>query len=55
MHYTFPPNFEIQRAIELGTLIDAAYDQLNKIKAGTPWVSPAGYGNALRFLQLSLG
>lgn len=49
MHYTFPPIFEIKRATELATLIDAAYDQLNKFKAGTPWISPAGYGNVSPF------
>jgi len=38
--YTFPPGFDLARALELGTLVDAAYQQLAQ---GTAWKPPAGY------------
>lgn len=40
MKYTFPEGFNLERARELGTLVDAAYQQLDQ---GTAWQPPAGY------------
>jgi hypothetical protein len=41
--YTFPTAFDFQRAQELATLVNAAYDQLDKFDQGAPWVPPPGY------------
>jgi triacylglycerol lipase len=39
----YPPNFDKNRAVELGTLVDAAYAQYNqRTTAGNAW-QPAGY------------
>ena len=39
----YPLNFDKNRAVELGTLVDAAYTQYNqRVSAGNAW-QPAGY------------
>jgi triacylglycerol lipase len=40
MKYTFPAGFDLNRALELAKLVDAAYEQLN---LGGSWQPPDGY------------
>ena len=40
MKYSYPPNFDLARASQLGGLVGHAYDQLSQ---GNAWQPPAGY------------
>jgi hypothetical protein len=38
----FPKGFVIDRAIELGELVDQAYAQYAASRSGEPWIPPGG-------------